>query len=101
MLQSCARESVPWAGGSSGLCMVAADGSRGWPQSFQRYNTIYNKHFSQDICGDRASVNIIYTQTVEGAGLDPPLLQSSHGWNLRAGRKYHWFAFTSCTYIYE
>lgn len=51
--------------------MVAADGSRQWPQSLQQYNTIYSKHVSQDICGDRASVNIIYTQAAEGAGLDP------------------------------
>lgn len=74
--------------------MVAADGSRAWPQSLQRYTTIYSKHVSQDICGDRASVSVIYTQT---AGLDPPLLQSSQGWNLGVGKKYHWFAFTACT----
>lgn len=53
--------------------MVPVDGSRGQPQSVQQYNTIYSKHVSQDICKDRASLSIIYTQTVEEAGLSPPL----------------------------
>lgn len=63
--------------------MEAGDG----PSHFGGTNTIYSKHVSQDICGDRASVNIICTQTAEGAGLGPPLLQSSQGWNLGAGEK--------------
>jgi len=59
--------------------MVPADGSRGWPQSIQQYNTIYSKHVSQDICKDRASLSIIYTQTAEEAGLSPLLPRSSQG----------------------
>lgn len=67
--------------------MVPADGSRGWPQSVQQYNTTYSKHISQDICKDRASLSIIYTQTAEEAGLSPPLPRSSQGWTLGVGEK--------------
>lgn len=80
--------------------VLSEDGGRGWPHSVQRYNTIYSKHVSQDICKDRASLSIICTQRAEKADLSPLLLQSSQGWTLRLGKKYHWFAFTYCTYIY-
>lgn len=83
--------------------MVPVDGSRGWPQLVQQYNTIYSKHISQDVCEDRASLSVIYTDSRGGWAEPSATTKQSRmdSWGEgEGGGKYHWVAFTYCTCIY-